>query len=312
MIERRDPLDGGAGKRGRARLALVCLTVPLVAACRYDVFDARGPVGRADALITLDALVIMLAIVIPTMIATVAFAWWFRASNTKARYLPEWNFSGRLELVVWAIPTLVIMFLGGVIWVGSHQLDPAQPLASAKTIRPLNVQVVSMDWKWLFIYPDQGIASVNRLVLPVATPVHFTLTSSSVLNVFFVPQLGSMIYTMNGMADHLWLQADQGGTYLGESAMFSGDGFSDMGFDVDAVAPQAFAGWVQAAQGSGPVLDADAYRALQVQSTKVRPYTYRSPQPGLFQDIVSQKLPPGPGPQESKAPAPAGANVRPD
>ena len=296
--------------RGAALGGLV-VAAPLLAGCRHDIFDAKGPVGRADALITLDALVIMLAIVIPTMIATVVFAWWFRASNTKARYLPEWNFSGRLELVVWAIPTLVIMFLGGVIWIGSHQLDPAQPLPSAKTVKPLNVQVVSMDWKWLFIYPDQGIASVNRLVAPVGTPIHFTLTSSSVMNVFFVPQLGSMIYTMNGMADQLWLQADQGGTYLGESAMFSGDGFSDMRFNVDAVTPQAFTGWVQAAQASGPVLDANAYRALQVQSSNVRPYTYRSAQPGLFQDIVSQKLPPGPGPQESKAPAPAGAKVHP-
>ena len=284
-------------------VVLAILAPILLAGCRYDVFDQHGPVGRADALITLDALVIMLAIVIPTMIATLAVAWWFRASNTRARYLPEWNYSGRLELLVWAIPVLVIMFLGGVIWVGSHQLDPAEPLPSARTTRPLNVQVVSMDWKWLFIYPDQGIASVNRLVLPVGTPVHFTLTSSSVMNVFFVPQLGSMIYTMNGMADHLWLQADNAGGYLGESAMFSGDGFSDMRFQVDAVPAQAFAGWVQGAQGAGPVLDGAAYRALQVQSSNVRPFTYRSPPPGLFQDIVSQKLPPGPGP--------AGDNPRP-
>ncbi len=284
----------------------------VLSGCRYDVFDAKGPVGRADALITLDALVIMLAIVIPTMIATLAFAWWFRASNTRARYLPEWSYSGRLELLVWAIPILVIMFLGGVIWIGSHQLDPAEPLPSAKTTRPLNVQVVSMDWKWLFIYPDQGIASVNHLVAPVGTPIHFTLTSSSVMNVFFVPQLGSMIYTMNGMADQLWLQADNPGTYLGESSMFSGDGFSDMKFDVDAVSPGDFAAWVKGAQGSGPVLDDAAYRTLQVQSTNVRPYTYRGLMPGLFQDIVSQKLPPGPGPVEGRAGAapPAGSAVR--
>jgi cytochrome o ubiquinol oxidase subunit 2 len=200
-----------------------------------------------------------------------------------------------------------------VIWVGSHRLDPAEPLPSAKTTKPLNVQVVSMDWKWLFIYPDQGIASVNRLVAPVGTPLHFTLTSSSVMNVFFVPQLGSMIYTMNGMADQLWLQADQPGTYLGESSMFSGDGFSDMRFDMDAVTPQAFAAWIKGARGSGPMLDQAAYRALQVQSSRVRPYTYRTPAPGLFQDIVSQKLPAGPGPGDSQAAAPerAGSSVRP-
>jgi cytochrome o ubiquinol oxidase subunit 2 len=281
----------------RVRIALSVAAIALCG-CRYDVFDAQGPVGKADALITLDALVIMLAIVVPTMIATWAFAWWFRASNTKARYLPDWNYSGRLELLVWAIPILVIMFLGAVIWIGSHQLDPAEPLPSAKTTKPLNVQVVSMDWKWLFIYPDQGVASVNRLVVPVGTPVHFTLTSASVMNVFFVPQLGSMIYTMNHMADQLWLQADHPGTYLGESGHFSGDGFSDMTFDVDAVAPQAFAGWVKGAQASGPALDAQGYQALEVQSRRVHPYTYRSAAPGLFQDIVSQKLPPGPGPAD--------------
>ncbi len=296
------------------RLGLAALAAaPLLAGCRYDIFDQHGPVGAADAMITMDALVIMLAIVIPTMIATVAFAWWFRASNTKARYLPDWNFSGRLELLVWAIPILVIMFLGGVIWIGSHQLDPAEPLPSAKTTRPLDVQVVSMDWKWLFIYPEQGIASVNHLVVPVRTPVHFTLTSSSVMNAFFVPQLGSMIYTMNGMADHLWLQADDQGRYLGESTMFSGDGFSDMQFNVDAVPASGFAAWVKAAQGSGPVLDQAAYQQLQAQSTRNAPVTYRGVMPNLFQQVVMQKLPPGPGPadrQPSTAGQPAQA-VRP-
>ena len=304
MFEWHDP-RGGGGSAGR-KLGWLSLAAPLLAGCRYDVFDAKGPVGAADAMITVDALVIMLAIVVPTIIATLAFAWWFRASNTRARYLPEWNFSGRLELVVWAIPTLVIMFLGAVIWVGSHQLDPAEPLPSAKTTRPLNVQVVSMDWKWLFIYPDQGVASVNRLVLPVGAPVHFTLTSSSVMNAFFVPQLGSMIYTMNGMADQLWLQADRPGTYLGESSMFSGDGFSAMRFPVDAVAPAAFDGWLKAAQGSGPVLDQAAYRQLQVQGVQNQPFTYRTPAANLFQDIVQQRLPPGPGPAERQPPAQSG------
>ena len=299
MAGRQDPHGGLADGRRRVRgagVAVVALTAPALAGCRYSVFEQHGPVGAADALITLDALVIMLAIVIPTIIATLVFAWWFRASNTRARYLPTWSYSGRLELLVWSIPTLVILFLGGVIWIGSHQLDPAEPLPSAKTTKPLNVQVVSMDWKWLFIYPDQGVASVNRLVIPVGTPVHFTLTSSSVLNVFFVPQLGSMIYTMNGMADQLWLQASHPGSYLGESGMFSGDGFSDMHFAVDAVQPQAFGPWVQAARGSGPTLDQAAYRQLQVQSTGVKPFTYRATAPNLFADIVTQKLPPGPGP----------------
>jgi cytochrome o ubiquinol oxidase subunit 2 len=148
----------------------------------------------------------MLAIVVPTIAATFAFAWWFRASNARARYLPDWVFSGRIELIVWSIPLLVIMLLGGVAGIGSHDLDPAKPLTSDTP--PFEVQVVSLDWKWLFIYPSHGVASVNQLVIPAATPIHFSLTSASVMNVFFVPQLGSMIYTMNGMTTQLNLQAD--------------------------------------------------------------------------------------------------------
>ena len=170
----------------------------------------------------------MLAIVVPTIAATFAFAWWFRASNTRATYLPDWEYSGRIELIVWAIPLLVIMLLGGVAWIGSHDLDPAKPLAS--NTPPLEVQVVSLDWKWLFIYPDQHIASVNQLVVPAGTPIHFSLTSASVMNAFFVPQLGSMIYTMNGMTTQLYLQADAPGTFLGLSSHFSGDGFSGHAF----------------------------------------------------------------------------------
>src|SRR5262249_18358978 len=178
----------------------------------------------------------MLAIVIPVIVATLAFAWWYRASNTRARRLPDFAYSGRIELVVWSIPVLVVMFLGGMAWVSSHQLDPAEPAGPGK---PLDVQVVSLDWKWLFIYPDQGVASVNRLVLPVGTPVRFQLTSASVMTAFFIPRLGSMIYTMNGMVTPLNLRADRPGVFQGEASHFSGDGFSDMRFETDAVTPAA-------------------------------------------------------------------------
>ena len=187
----------------------------------------------------IDSLAIMLAIVVPTIAATFAVAWWFRASNMRARYLPDWVFSGRIELVVWSIPLLTIMLLGGVAWIGSHDLDPAKPLPS--NTPPLEVQVVSLDWKWLFIYPGQRVASVNQLVVPAGVPIHFSLTSASVMNVFFVPQLGSMIYTMNGMTTQLNLRADAPGTFLGLSSHYSGDGFSDMHFDVQAVPAEQFA-----------------------------------------------------------------------
>ena len=277
--------------------------------CSTAVLEPIGVVGAGEKVILFDSLAIMLAIIVPTILATVAFAWWFRASNSRAHYLPDWAYSGRLELVVWSIPVLVIMFLGGIAWIGSHDLDPAKPLASKTPA--LNVQVVSLDWKWLFIYPDQRVASVNTLVIPAGIPVHFSLTSASVMNSFFVPGLGSMIYTMNGMADQLNLQADRPGDYFGLSTHYSGDGFSDMHFGVRALPPQAFAGWVQQARSSGPTLDAAGYRALSKQSQNVHPFTYSSAAPGLFQDIVMQKLPPGPGPGPGPGPMHPPANIYP-
>ena len=262
--------------------------------CHTAVLSPAGPIGAADRSILLDALAIMLAIVVPTILATVAFAWWFRASNTRARHLPTWSYSGRIELIVWSIPALVVFFLGGIAWIGSHLLDPARPLSSGA--KPLEIQVVSLDWKWLFIYPEQGVASVNDLVAPAGAPLHFQITSASVFNVFFVPRLGSEIYSMYGMTTQLYLQADRPGTYHGLSAHFSGDGFSDMAFDLHAVTPGQFSAWATAASDSGPVLDEAAYRNLLTQSKNVTPYTYRSVQRDLYGDIVSQRLPPGEGP----------------
>jgi cytochrome o ubiquinol oxidase subunit II len=274
------------------------LALLTLSGCSGGVLDPKGPVGAGDALILLDSLGIMLLIVVPVVIVTLAFAWWFRESNTKARYLPNWAHSGRIELVVWSIPTLTIMFLGGVAWISSAALDPARSLGGSA--KPLDVQVVSLDWKWLFIYPEQGVASVNQLVLPVDVPVHFSLTSASVLNVFFVPQLGSMIYTMNGMTTQLNLQADKPGVFHGESAHFSGDGFAGMAFDTHAVSPSEFDSWIATARNSGPTLDSAEYAKLAQQSENVKPYTYRAVRPQLFDAVVAQELAPGPGPDLSK------------
>jgi cytochrome o ubiquinol oxidase subunit 2 len=280
--------------RGAGRGVMVATASLLLASCQTAVLDPRGPVGGAERTILLDALVIMLAIIIPVVVGTLGFAWWFRAGNKRAKYLPTWAYSGRIELITWSIPLLVILFLGGMAWVGSHQLDPAQPLKS--TAKPVEVQVVSLDWKWLFIYPDLGLASVNRLVVPVGTPVHFSLTSASVMNSFFVPQLGSMIYTMNGMSDQLYLQADKAGVYAGRSAHFSGDGFSDMHFDVQALPSGPFNDWVAATRSQGPVLDEAGYQQLSRQSLNVAPFTYRALSPDLYQRIVTQQIAPAPGP----------------
>jgi cytochrome o ubiquinol oxidase subunit II len=266
------------------------------------VLDPQGPVGASEKQILLDSVAIMLAIVIPVIVATLAFAWWFRASNSRARHLPDWAFSGRIELVVWSIPALVIMFLGGLAWISSHDLDPAKPLPAGGA-QTLQVEVVSLDWKWLFIYPDQGVAAVNELVVPAGAPIHFRLTSGSVMTAFFVPQLGSMIYTMNGMVTQLNLRADRPGSYLGLASHFSGDGFSGMHFQTRAVSPAAFAAWVAAAKSAGPVLDGPSYEALSRQSQDVAPFTYRAAAPGLFEQIATQQLPPGPGPGGGGPPA---------
>ena len=286
---------------GRAPARLLPL-LPLLAlsACQPGVLDPAGPVGTAERQILINSLGIMLAIVVPTILATLAFAWWFRAGNTRATYRPDWGFSGKVELVVWSIPLMTIMLLGGVAWLGSHELDPYKPLASDQ--KPLEVEVVSLDWKWLFIYPEQGIASVNALVIPAGRPVHFSLTSSSVMNTFFVPQLGSMIYTMGGMTSQVHLQADKPGTYHGLSGHYSGDGFSDMNFQVQSKPAADFAAWAAATHATGPTLDDAAYRELSKQSIKVTPFTYANVSPGLFSRVVSLELPPGPGPAPQPIP----------
>ncbi len=165
----------------------------------------------------------------------------------------------------------------------------------------LDIQVVSLDWKWLFIYPDQQVASVNHLVVPAGVPLHFSLTSASVMNAFFIPELGSMIYTMNGMVTELYLRADQPGLYHGLSSHFSGDGFSGMSFDVEAVPQQRFDGWVRTIGDDSPALDATSYVTLTRQSMNDRPSTYRSADLTLFQQIATQKLAPGPGPLDGVA-----------
>jgi len=270
------------------------LSLAALSGCGNSILDPAGPVADAERIILLDSLAIMLAIVIPTLLAILAIAWWFRADNTRASHLPQWCYSGRLELIVWSIPALVILFLGGIAWTGSHDLDPARTLDSP--VKPLEVEVVSLDWKWLFIYPAQGIASVNRLIAPVGVPLHLRLTSASVFNVFFVPRIASEIYTMNGMATQLNLEVDTAGDYPGLSAHFSGDGFSGMAFDLHAISSTEFAAWLTLAHAHGPVLDDAGYRTLLKQSQNVKPYTYRMVPVGLFEAILLQKLPPGEGP----------------
>jgi cytochrome o ubiquinol oxidase subunit 2 len=272
-------------------LVAVLICAAMLGGCSHGVLDPQGPIAAAERLILFDSTGIMLAIVIPTMLATLAVAFWFRSSNARAIYLPDFNYSGRLEILVWSIPIMTVLLVGGVAWVGAYNLDPPKPIASAE--KPLRVQVVSLDWKWLFIYPEQGIASVNQLFIPVGTPVNFELTSSGVMNSFLVPQLGGQIYTMAGMVTRLNLLADHAGSYRGISSQFSGDGFADMHFMANAVPADQFAQWVAATRSSGPRLDQQAYTDLAKPTKAVAPFTYREVAPNLFNLITSSDDPAG-------------------
>jgi cytochrome o ubiquinol oxidase subunit 2 len=251
---------------------------------KTGVLDPQGPVATSQLQILINATVIMLAVIVPVIVLTLAFAWWFRAGNKRAKYKPDWAYSGQIELIVWSIPTLIVLFLGGIAWIGSHDLDPRKPLVSANPA--VTIQVVSLDWKWLFIYPEQEIASVNRLVMPVGTPVKFQITSATVMNSFFVPQLGSQIYAMSGMTTELNLQADRAGSYPGFSAQFSGEGFSGMRFNADAMPKAEFDAWVANAKQDGSQLDPESYDELAKPSSAVPPMTYGAVAPDMFGHVL--------------------------
>src|SRR5215813_8220692 len=283
------PKPRGSDMRYFARAAIL-FSAAALAGCTEGVLDPKGPVAAAERLIMLNSTGIMLAIVIPTILATLGIAFWFRASNTRARYLPDFDYSGRLELLVWSIPLMTILLVGGVAWLSSYDLDPPKAIAPAE--KPVRVQVVALDWKWLFIYPDEGIAAVNQLTIPVGAPISFELTSSGVMNSFFVPQLAGQIYTMSGMVTRLHLLADHAGTYRGMSANYSGAGFSDMVFKVDAVPAEKFARWVAETRTGGPTLNAQSYAELVKPSQAVAPFTYRAVAPNLFNGILSTGMQP--------------------
>jgi cytochrome o ubiquinol oxidase subunit II len=277
--------------RHAAHAVLLVGAALLLASCQ-GVLDPQGPIASAERLLLINSTAIMLVVVVPVIVATLAFAWWYRASNTHATRSLDESYEGRVEFVVWSIPALTVILLGGVIWLGSHQLDPRAPIPAKSD--PLRVDVVALDWKWLFIYPDHGVAAVNQLVIPAGTPVEFRLTSATVMNSFFVPQLGSQIYAMGGMITHLHLLADEPGEYPGFSANFSGDGFSGMRFIVKSVPAGAFNAWLEQARGAGSSLDDAGYAELAKPSQDVPPTTYRSVEPKLFERILDQTTGSGP------------------
>jgi cytochrome o ubiquinol oxidase subunit 2 len=269
-------------------MAGALMLLPFLSGCSGGILEPQGPIASAQRLLLIDSTAIMLVVVIPVIVATLAFAWWYRSSNTRASRGTDESYEARIEFVVWSIPTLTVILLSGVIWIGSHQLDPRAPIPGQSA--PLRVDVVALDWKWLFIYPDHGVAAVNRLVIPAGTPVKFRLTSATVMNSFFVPQLGSQIYTMGGMTTHLNLLADKPGEYPGFSANFSGDGFSWMRFVVTSKPAGDFDAWLEQARGTASALDDARYAELAKPSKDVPPTTYRSVEPKLFDRILDQTV----------------------
>ena len=270
----------------------------MLASCKEGVLDPHGPIGHAERIILSDATAIMLAVVVPVIVLTLAFAWWFRAGNHRAHYRPDWEYSGRIELIIWSIPALVVLFLGGIAWISSHELDPPRPLSTHQT--PVEVEVIALDWRWLFIYPEYGVASLNRLTVPAGVPIHFRLTSTSVMNSFFIPQLGSQIYSMPGMTTQLNLQADEAATYQGLSAQFSGDGFSDMRFTVVATSAEAFQQWVEQTRARGGALDQEKFFELLKPAHAGAPVTFSQVDPQIFQAVSTGKLATRWSPEEAR------------
>jgi cytochrome o ubiquinol oxidase subunit 2 len=271
-----------------AVLALFLLAATALGGCSEGVLDPKGPIASAERLLLINSTAIMLVVVLPVISTTLAFAWWYRSSNTRATRSASEDYEGRLEFVIWSIPVLIVILLGGVIWIGSHELDPRSPIAAKAA--PLRVEVVALDWKWLFIYPDQGIAAVNELVIPAGTPVSFRITSATVMNSFFIPQLGSQVYAMGGMATQLNLLSDVPGAYPGFSAMYSGDGFSDMRFTAKAVHAADFEAWIKEVRDAGSALDEVGYGELAAPSSAVPPKTYGSVEANLFEHIIDRTI----------------------
>jgi cytochrome o ubiquinol oxidase subunit 2 len=271
-----------------AGATLGALALMALAGCQSTLLQPKGAIGVAEKNLILIATGLMLLVVIPVIFLTLFFAWRYRASNTNATYAPKWSHSNRIEVVVWAIPIIIIAILGVLIWKTTHTLDPYQPIKSDKA--PLRVEVVALNWKWLFIYPDLNVATVNELRIPVDTPVEFKLTAASIMNSFFIPSLGSQVYAMPGMQTKLHLIANHTGAFPGMSASFSGPGFADMHFSTVSGTQAEFDAWVARARLAPQRLNRTTYAALSQDSIKDPVQTFATVENGLFRNVVDQYM----------------------
>lgn len=282
------PLTSERSLSSGLRLLLPLFLLFLGGCSEMALLSPKGDIGAQEKNLILIALGMMLLVVIPVIVLTLVFSWRYRATNLAATYSPQWAHSTRIEVVVWTIPCVIVAALAWLVVTTTHSLDPYRPLESAT--KPVRVEVVALNWKWLFIYPDYGVASVNRLAIPVDTPIDFRLTAQSIMNSFFIPQLGSQIYAMAGMQTQLHLIANSEGIFAGQSSAYSGQGFSDMRFDTVATGRAAFDNWIAQAKSSPLHLDDATYRNLEQPSVKTPVKTYASVAPGLFETIVNQYM----------------------
>ena len=276
----------------RKALALLPLTC-LLAACSGAVLDPAGDVARQQRDIIYISTGLMLLIIVPVLILVVVFAWRYRKGG-EGTYDPKFDHSASLELAIWSAPLLIIIALGALTWSSTHLLDPFRPIKTEDGREPLVVQVVSLDWKWLFIYPEQGVATVNELALPVGRPVRFDITSTNMMNTFYAPTLAGMIYAMPGMQSQLHAVLDRPVESEGFSANYSGAGFSHMRFALKGMDDAAFAQWVAGARGGDRgELGLEAYRELVAPSERVPARYYSSVDPDLYRRILERCVEPG-------------------
>ncbi|MFW9078365.1 ubiquinol oxidase subunit II [Pseudomonas sp. P2757] len=258
----------------------------LLGGCNMTLFNPTGQVGLEQRNLIITATLLMLLVVVPVIVMTFLFAWKYRASNKDAVYTPKWSHSTKIEVAVWTIPVLIIIALGYITYKSTHELDPYRPLES--DVKPITIEVVALDWKWLFIYPEQGIATVNKIVFPTNTPVNFKVTSDAVMNSFFIPGLGGQIYAMAGMQTKLHLIANRDAEMDGISANYSGAGFTGMKFKAISTTQEQFDAWVSEVKKAPKQLEKAEYEALSKPSQNNPVELYSSVTPNLFQIIVDK------------------------
>ncbi|KAF3996332.1 ubiquinol oxidase subunit II [Glaciimonas immobilis] len=278
-----------------ARRGWILLPALLLAGCNTVLMNPSGDIAVQQGNLIVVSTLLMLLIIVPVIALTILFAWRYRKNNTKATYEPDWDHSTQLELVIWGAPLLIIIALGLLTWISTHTLDPYRKLSRLDAtrpipanVKPLTVEVIALDWKWLFIYPEQGIATVNELAAPVDVPIHFKITASSVMNSFFIPALAGQIYAMPGMQTSLNAVINKPGEFDGFSANYSGAGFSDMRFKFHGMTPQNFEKWVQTAKAGGGALKRSDYMQLARPSQREPVRQYGAVDPDLYHAIVNR------------------------